>query len=144
MKKHIAAHNRKVLGEHQKKKETLITARKGEKTEKKMCNCRVPEDCPVEGHCQEVSVVYQADVHSRHGTQTFYGLTERTVKDRYTEHKQSLPSETSKMDPAVRRKKYEHKTALSKYPWKVNEEGTPYIISRNIHSKAFVYKSGGK
>ena len=144
MKKHISAHNRKVLGEHQTKKDTLIAARKGKKNEKKMCNCRNPQDCPVEQHCQEVSLVYQADVLSKHGTHTYYGLTERTFKERFTEHKQSLPSATSNMDPADRKKKYGHMTELSGYAWKLHDEGTPYTIKWKIHSRAYVYKSGSK
>ena len=91
MKKHIASHNPKVLKEHQEQKEALTAARKGQKVQKKLCNCRKPEDCPVEGRCLEESLVYDANVHSKYGTKTYHGLTERSFKQRYTEHKQSIP-----------------------------------------------------
>ena len=98
----------------------------------------------MEGRCLEESLVYDANVHSKYGTKTYHGLTERSFKQRYTEHKQSLPSKTSKMDPAERRAKYEHKTELSAYCWKLHEEGTDYSIDWKINSKAYAYRSGAR
>ena len=109
---------------------------------RKMCNCRNPEECPVDGKCLEESVVYEADVLSKYGTKSYYGMTARAFKDRYTEHKQSLPSKTSKMDPLERKRKYEHKSELSVYAWKLWSEGTDYTIKWKIHSKAYTYQTG--
>ena len=105
MKKHIDIHNRKLLSKHWNK----------DAQDKRSCNCRRPEDCPVEGKCLEESVVYEADVLSKHGTMSYYGMTARPFKTRYTEHKQSLPSQTSKMCPLDRKRRYEHKSELSAY-----------------------------
>ena len=74
----------------------------------------------------------------------YFGMTERTFKERFTEHKQSLPSKTSKMCPDERRKKYEHKSELSAYCWKLYGEGTDYMIKWKIHRKAYTYRSGSK
>ena len=82
--------------------------------------------------------------HSKHGTKTYIGMTERAFKQRYTEHKQSLPSRTSRMDPVERKKKYEHKSELSAYAWKLHEEGTGYKIKWKIHSKAYPYRGGSR
>ena len=64
-------------------------------------------------------MVYEADVLSKYGTKSYYGMTARSFKERFTEHKQSLPSKTSKMDPLERKRKYEHKSELSVYAWKL-------------------------
>ena len=133
MKKHIGIHNRKILSK--------LTE---DESVKKMCNCRKPEDCPVEGRCLEESVTYEADVLSKHGKMTYFGMTERTFKQRYTEHKQSLPSTTSKMDPLERKAKYEHKSTLSAYCWKLFTEGTEYRIKWRINSKAYAYQNGAR
>ena len=130
--KHIDNNNKKVL------------AKSRDTEAKNMCNCRKSATCPVEGQCLQQSVIYQAEVLSKHGTKTYYGMTERTFKERYTEHKQSLPLKTSSMDPANRRKKYEHKTELSAYAWKLQGEGTGYRINWRIHSKAYPYRGGGR
>ena len=130
--KHVDAHNKKILAKAQ------------ESEAKKPCNCRRPTDCPVEGQCLVESVVYQADVLSKHGTKTYYGMTERSFKARYTEHKQSLPSNKSTMCPVERKKKYEHKSELSAYAWKLHSEGTGYKINWKIHSKAYTYRSGAR
>ena len=130
--KFVDAHNKKIIAKAQ------VT--KG----KKLCNCRRSAECPVEGQCLLESVVYQADVLSKHGTKTYYGMTERTFKTRYTEHKQSLPSRTSDMCPVERRKRYEHKSELSAYTWKLYGEGTGFKINWKIHSKAYTYKGGAR
>ena len=134
MKKHIDIHNRKLLSKHWNK----------DAQDKRSCNCRKPEDCPVEGKCLEESVVYEADVLSKHGTMSYYGMTARPFKTRYTEHKQSLPSQTSKMCPLDRKRRYEHKSELSAYCWKLWSEDTSYTIKWKIHSKAYAYRNGAR
>ena len=134
MKKHIDIHNRKLLSKHWNK----------DAQDKRSCNCRRPEDCPVEGKCLEESVVYEADVLSKHGTMSYYGMTARPFKTRYTEHKQSLPSQTSKMCPLERKRRYEHKSELSAYCWKLWSENTSYTIKWKIHSKAYAYRNGAR
>ena len=115
-----------------------------QENEAKLCNCRRSAECPVEGKCLQQSVIYKAEVLSKHGTKTYFGMTERAFKQRYTEHKQSLPSRTSRMDPVERKKKYEHKSELSAYAWKLQGEGTGYRINWRIHSKAYPYRGGGR
>ena len=45
MKKQIAAHNAKILGQNE------------DPPEEEKCNCRVKGNCPVEGQCQKTNVV---------------------------------------------------------------------------------------
>ena len=59
----------------------------------------------MDSKCLEESVVYEADVLSKYGTKSYYGMTARSFGERYTEHKQSLPSKTSKMDGPLREEK---------------------------------------
>ena len=64
---------------------------------------------------------------------TYYGLTERTFKERYREHTSSFNNENK-----------EHKTELSKYVWQLKKSNKSFEISWSIKSKAYTYKSGMK
>ena len=121
LKNHIEKHNARLL-------------RKDDRSEKG-CNCRNKVNCPVDGKCQETSLVYQADVHVQNKpVKTYFGLTERTFKERYDEHKHALKHRESKKA-----------TTLSTYVWKVKDEtGTTPEIKWSIKSKAFPFSSGGK
>ena len=49
----------------------------------KMCNCRKPSECPLEGRCLEQCLIYKATVSSN-------GSTGQSFKSRYTAHKSSF------------------------------------------------------
>jgi hypothetical protein len=77
-------------------------------TREDKCNCRRPENCPLDGKCTASSVIYQATVtrDDNRAIQTYVGLTEGKFKLRYSNHISSFS--------------YAHKkssTELSKYIW---------------------------
>ena len=98
MQANITSHNKAVLAKTNKSESTT--------TQKKTCNCRKKESCPLSGKCLTESVVYQATVTKEDGsaTETYVGLTEGTFKSRFLNHTSSF-----------RNTKNRHATELSKY-----------------------------
>ena len=121
MKRHIDAHNRKVLDEREEPEDV------------RLCNCRKKEDCPLEGKCLTKSVVYDAEVETVQAKMTYIGLTERTFKERFNQHQSDF-----------RHEKHRHNTALSKYIHSLKDSNTDYKITWSIHSKAHPYKPGSQ
>ena len=148
IKKRIDKHNAKVMN------------KKSNNKDEKKCNCKIPKkntenkECPIgpldkdkRGQCLVKSVVYQADVHIIDGKgekikdkdgkelppKIYYGLTERTFKDRYTEHKQAFKNRNS--DKA---------TALSNYIWDMKDQGLETKVKWSVKTKGFVFSSGSK
>ena len=150
IKKKIDKHNAKIMNKR----------KPNENEEEKKCNCRIPKDnpekkeCPIgpvnkqgKGNCLVKSVVYQAEVtvmdqdekilQDKDGKdlapKIYYGLTERTFKDRYTEHKQAFKKRDS--DKA---------TALSNFIWEKKDQGLKTKVKWSIKTKGFVFSSGSK
>ena len=122
MKAHVAKHNRQVLNPIP------------EEMASSGCNCQDKKACPMNGNCEQKSIVYQADVSNSKGqTMTYYGLTGDTFKKRYYNHTSSF-----------RHEKYKGSTTLSKYIWKLKSEGTPASIKWSIKASAFGYTCGAK
>ena len=98
----ISSHNKKVLGHG------------GEtNTGQKMCNCRNPNECPLNGACLSKSIVYKATVEAQDTpTKQYIGITEPTFKSRWNNHLTSFKRET-----------YKHATELSSYIWKLKDGG---------------------
>ena len=96
----------------------------------KSCNCRSKvEPCPLNGKCQTSNLVYRADIRSDDTDHRIYiGTTGNTFKQRYTGHKTTF-----------KHKKKQNTTELSKYYWKLRDEGkTPTIswsVVRKVNSK---------
>ena len=119
MKSKVDKHNRKVL-------ESQV------EDNSPSCNCRDKASCPLLGNCLAKSIVYSAEVEVPNKSKMYYyGLTEKTFKERYGKHKSSLKHE-----------KYRTDTELSKYVWKLRDEGIEPIIKWSIKSKAFTYQGG--
>ena len=110
MKQFINSHNRKIL--------------KGDSEEQELpCNCR--NKCPLEGKgCRSSNVVYKASVKSDDGEKYYVGLAATEFKERYRNHKSSFNN-------TVKRKA----TELSKYVWRLTDEGKPYTIEWSILKK---------
>ena len=71
------------------------------------CNCRKKTEWPLNGNCQQPSVIYQATARIKNKPEKVYlGLTEGPWKQRNHGHKFSFSNQ-----------KYAHSTALSKYVW---------------------------
>ena len=57
----------------------------------KMCNCRQPQNCPVDGNCLDTSIIYKATVNEQNGkVNTYTGLTCNDFKTRWGSHKHSF------------------------------------------------------
>ena len=118
MKAIISGHNKNVLKD------------RADDDEKK-CNCRIPEECPLEGQCLTKEVMYEATVNAdipQYETRTYKGITERTFKERYKEHKKTF-----------NHRKYENDTELSKEIWKIKNVGGTPDIKWKILKKASSY-----
>ena len=48
--------------------------------DKKNCNCRKPEKCPMDGNCNVESIIYQAEVTSQTTRETYTGLCDTAFK----------------------------------------------------------------
>jgi hypothetical protein len=122
----ISQHNSKLIKEY----------RSRSKPPQKLCNCRVKNDCPMDGKCLSESVVYRADVTATGTVQEskFYnGATGNTFKERYNNHKASLSHVKNK-----------ESTRLSMYVWELKEKGAHYNIKWSIIKKVPAYKPGDR
>jgi hypothetical protein len=93
------------------------------------CNCRVKDNCPLDGECLKTSLIYQATVETEDSTpSTYIGLTEGTFKSRYANHKASFTHSTKR-----------HATELSKYVWSLKDNNKLFNIKWRIikHSPSF-------
>ena len=90
----ISSHNRNILSPKQKSFG---------------CNCRVKNECSLNGECQTQSVIYRADVinDSNDEKKIYFGLADTTFKGRYRNHRD------------FKHKKYENSTESAKYIWQL-------------------------
>ena len=124
MKKHISKHNVKICQKPDNSNVTNVAK----------CNCRVKDECPLNGECLTTSVVYQASVRCDNSNveKTYVGLAEGTFKKRWDKHKYTFkhPNASS--------------TALSSYIWKCKKANKNPKIDWSIKAKAHAFSSGGK
>ena len=129
---YIKSHNRKVLNPQVR--------------EEAGCNCqkRFKPDCPLHGKCNTKDLVYQSDVHpiSKRCVATmgkdykyYFGMTKRTFKERYREHKTALNHENSNKG-----------TSLSNFVHFLKNqgmiEGEDFVVKWSIKCRAPHYTSG--
>ena len=58
--------------------------------DKRSCNCKKNDTCPVEGQCLEEGIIYEATVRTSSDEKKYVGLTEGTFKRRLYGHRQSF------------------------------------------------------
>ena len=95
------------------------------------CNCRAGVNkCPVQGECQRKGVVYKATVTDTctGALNTYIGMTGRTFKDRWREHKHDAKSTSGK-----------EKTKLSTHIWEMKDRGAAYETSWELIDRASTY-----
>ena len=85
--------------------------------QKKNCNCRKPNLCPMDGNCNAENVIYQAEVTTSTTKETYIGLCDTTFKLRYRNHICSFRNE-----------RYKHATELSKHIWSLKDRKIAYQI----------------
>ena len=105
---------------------------KPKKAESRKCNCRKPENCPLQGECLTSSVVYKATVKTSKAEKFYVGIAEGEFKTRWSDHMTSF-----------RKPRYEHKTTLSTYIWSVRDSGEDPKIEWKILKKSNPYRGGG-
>ena len=100
---------------------------------KKDCNCQKANlPCIMGGKCVPGNVIYQGSV-IRHDTghiDTYTGLTEKSFKERWGNHKQNFKN------PAM---KHRTATSLSKHIWSLKDESIDYSISFKQIARATAY-----
>ena len=123
MKTIIAGHNQKILNN----KQDINTI------QKKQCNCRKKEECPLDGSCQLESIIYIATITTINQTFEYIGSTEKSFKSRYNNHTKSF-----------RDQKYSNETKLSKFIWELKEEEKNYDLKWSILQQSNPYKCGSR
>ena len=99
------------------------------------CNCRKPDQCPLNRKCLTSSVIYKATV-TEDGTsasKVYIGSAETPFKQRYANHLMSF-----------RHDRYENQTELSKYIWRLKREGKGFNVDWDILRRAPAYSSLSK
>ena len=74
-----------------------------EHSEKRSCNCRVKDNCPLDGNCLHGCIAYQANAITNNECKEYFETAEGELKLRYNNHTMSF-----------RHKKRENDTELSK------------------------------
>ena len=101
--------------------------------QKKNCNCRKPNLCPMDGNCNAENVIYQAEVTTSTTKETYIGLCDTTFKLRYRNHKCSFRNE-----------RYKHATELSKHIWSLKDQKIAYQIKWRKIKQARSYSNVSK
>ena len=96
--------------------------------EKRSCNCRKKETCPVEGKCLEEGIIYEATIKSNSDEKKYVGLTEGSFKRRLYGHRQSF-----------RNNNLRTATELSKHIWDLKDRQEEFEISWKIIDRARSY-----
>ena len=121
----ISKHNKKVLSS------SSGSSSARDPTER-TCNCRVPDECPLSGHCLESAIIYKATVSSSDQEEKFYiGATELTFKKRFNNHKQSLEKRAKS-----------NETSLSKYVWELKDKNINHAVKWEIVKRSVPYRCG--
>ena len=115
MKTIISKHNGKILKE--------------ENHNPPPCLCP-PEQCPVEGKCENTGVVYQATLKYQGDKEDKYvGLTARSFKSRHTEHYRNFQNRNPKNSTTLSRKIWnlQDKNINYELKWKILQNAKPYM-----------------
>ena len=115
----IKRHNARICGAERK-----------DGNQPKRCNCRRPEQCPLDGRCLTTKIVYKATVHTNNTRppKVYIGSTETSFKQRYSNHLLSF-----------RRERYGNQTELSKYIWSLKREDNNFRVRWEVLRRAPAY-----
>lgn len=118
MRSVIQSHNQKLLSKNTKP------------SDKKTCNCRKKELCPLQGNCLN-SIVYRATLKCDGKEMKYIGCS-ANFKKRYTAHKSSFRNSNN-----------QNATTLSTFIWENNLNPNPEVKWETLCT-APVYKPGGQ
>ena len=114
----IAGHNKKIHNGNNSSSNTDHANGNGissnNRKDMKTCNCRKPNECPMNGFCLSKSVIYRATVTTDEpnpNTETYIGLTKNEFKERYNGHKSTFNNSNKR-----------NSTELSKHIWQLKDE----------------------
>ena len=97
-----------------------------------LCNCRISEQCPMDGKCLSENIIYQANVtatvNNIKETKSYIGLTGGQFKARYRNHIKSFKN-----------REYRNETCLSKFIWELNDKNVEYNIKWKIIDRANIF-----
>ena len=95
------------------------------------CNCRVKDNCPMQGKCRYKNIIYRAVVNEgdKSTEQSYIGLSSEEFKLRYNNHTSSF-----------RHKNKAAETTLSKYIWELKDQGKEAKVSWHLLSQTPSYK----
>ena len=119
----VANHNKKILNkEHQ--------------VEDPPCNCRGGmQNCPVDGKCKIEGVVYKAKIsETSTGVEKHYiGMTGRSFKRRWDEHKTNFNKKIDKRNPT------KYTPSLYTHVWDLRDKGVAHTIEWEILDRGQTY-----
>ena len=117
-----------VLQQHNKK---IMNA--NQPNEHRPCNCRIKNNCPLNGNCCMKGIVYKAVVKSINEEKIYFGACETEFKFRFNNHTCSFKNAKRKND-----------TVLSKYIHSLIDKKIEYSITWDIEKRANPYRNGAK
>ena len=88
------------------------------------CNCKKKDECPLDGECIIKNVIYKATVRTNNSTKLYVGSTGGWFKKRWYKHRADFRNKNLRLS-----------TELSKYIWKLKDEGTEFDINWKILRK---------
>ena len=106
---------------------------KSKTEDKKTSNCRKNDTCPVEGHCLDEGIIYEATIKSDSEENKYVGLTEGRFNRRLYGLRQSFKNISLR-----------NATELSKHIWCLKEQGKDYELSLSIIDRATSYNRTSK
>ena len=117
----ISSHNKRILSNSKPEAPANVSK----------CNCRNPNECPLDNHCLDECVIYEASVSSEEGKKRYLGSTEGSFKTRFTQHKASLVNASKSSS-----------TALSQHVWDLKKRNIQHEIKWKVVSKCRPYRCG--
>ena len=100
------------------------------------CNCRVKNNCPLDGHCLSEGVLYQGKLTTNipnYGEKVYNGISQHPFKLRYNNH-----------NKAFNNIRYKNDCELSKEVWKIKEMGGTHKIEWKILKQVKDYNPATK
>lgn len=97
------------------------------------CNCRNPDDCPLQNNCQTSSPVYLSTISSLENPnikKNYIGGTKNPFKYHWYQHVFSFKNSSCK-----------HATSLSKYCWSLKEKNKTPTVKWNLIRRAHTCNS---
>ena len=100
------------------------------------CNCRVKDNCPLQGHCLTDNLLYKASLSANlpnYSTKVYKGISHHQFKLRYNNHKKAFNIE-----------KYKNDCELSKEVWRIKDKGGTFEIKWEILQQLNSYSPTSK